>query len=648
MRLCGQPGAGERLLLVLSSRPDTREENGVRRFVGRVLNVAPLSKLEIEQVVGQCEFASRLGEQARRLVCEHADGIALYAIELARLCAATPEENAHHRLLSGPNRINAGLTGQLDALASLKPLAQAAAVLGRVFDARALAAVLEIDERVLKGRLGMLVTLGILSPLASKHEHGFRFKHALLWSQAYGSVLKARRRELHLRMAGELEWRYAVDAWVKPEVVAYHWKKAGLHHEAFSWWSVAAHASAARGAEAESIDYISEALAAKRSSPQVCSGLDEAELHGLLARQQQALRGSAAREAISAYASALELLAENPSQPTDLDLDIAWGLASIHLVRGDIYAALTASSTLLDNARERGRMDFQLLALRIHGTANLMAGRVREAIELLTGSAQMFAAGFEWQSSRNLTSDPTASALAHLASAQALAGDTQAARASRASALARAGKIKDAHTSSNILGVLALGAVHLGEPGIASALARGSEAIALQHAHTYWAARAVLILTWAAARRQPAHGLPAMLAALEGYSSTGTGRASVIAHCLTAEIAIAARQPQQALTLLKPFRNKGHLQGEWIYIPELMRIEALAMHHLGDDPREVGNLLAEADGMARKQGCVAFSTRIVETLAEVGRAQQRSRSRSGAALTGNARCGLRADTKEDA
>ncbi len=623
----------DQLLLIETRRPPNSPPSttGRHRADSITIELGPMSLLDIEAIVQRSPDGVRLSEKNLDLVCGQAEGNPLYALELARLCAERPDSNSHHRLLSSPNRLNAHLTGRLDALADLKPLAQAAAVVGRLFDARVLAAVLGIETRTLTERLQLLVQTGILSDRRDRRAERYRFKHALLWSQAYGSVLKSRRKELHITIARELTRRFDADRAIRPEIVAHHWKKAGRPAEAFAWWCRSAHAAAARGADAISIDCIHEALAAKAVTPDLCTPLQEAELMGLLARQQQTLRGSASPEAITAYEAATSLLASAVHKPTDLDLDIAWGLASIHLVRGDVKLALTASGKLVGEAHERGRTDIKLLALRIHGTASLLSGRVTEAIEVLGGACQISASIADGHHSGHYICDPAASVFAHLASAYAVAGDKAQAHATRQRALERAAQVGDAHTTSNIFGVLALGAIHLGEAGTAAALARASQEIASRHRYTYWAARGALIQAWGATRRTPGRGIEVMRAALETYRNTGAGRASVIAHCLTAEVALDGRQPAEALALLTPFRNKGHLQGEWLYIPELLRLEAIARTMI--DPRhrdDALQLLTEAEGLTTEHGNQSFLSRIRTTRENITTPKKRRSPRARA------------------
>ena len=341
------------VLLVTTMRPATGEQSACPwPPAGQILHIPRLSAAQIERVLAAGNACAGLSPDSRRRIAEHADGIPRYAVELARLCVEMPDSEAHHRLLSRPNRINSELTSRLDALAALKPLAQAAAVLGRRFDCGVLAAILQMDARVLADRLGMLVSLGILEPGASRTAKTFRFTQALLWSQAYGSVLKARRRQLHARAAAVLTVDFAALAAAMPEAIAHHYKKAGDPRRAFQWWCKAAHAAAALGSPATAIAHLSLALAAKDDAPDVCDAIVEAELLSLLGAQRGALRGNASRESVAAYERALQLIETLPARPAELGFDIGWGLAAIQLVSGNIRDAVTMSGRLLEQARD--------------------------------------------------------------------------------------------------------------------------------------------------------------------------------------------------------------------------------------------------------------------------------------------------------
>lgn len=612
------------VLLVVTSRPDPvagRQAAGGSRWQRQHLE--RLAHAEIRHLLDTSEYAVKLDAETRARIADRSDGIPFHALELAGLCAQNADRDGDHRLLARPNRLNAALTNRLDALETLKPLAQAAAVLGRLFDSRILAAVLGMDERVIGERLIMLVDMGLLLRRRDKGWN-YRFHDALLWSQAYGSVLKGRRRELHRRIAGFMQGPGGERFQLRPELIAHHWKKAGLHAKAFEWWFRASMEAAERGAAAKAVAFINHALSAKQLAPEVCSAHDEATLMSVLGGQLRVLRGSSSREAVAAYERAMEVVSGMAARPVDIDLEIAWGISTIHLVRGDIQAAAESSSRLLSEASERHRGDISVLALRVHGTARLLGGSVSEAIRLFEDATSRYDRGMHGEFQRRLVSDPGPVTFAHLATAYAVAGNAEAARARRKQALHLASETRHAHTSANVLGVLTISAVHMGETGIAAALARGCREVATRQGFKYWIARSDIILAWEAAAHDPAGGIDAMRAALKAYSATGSSRAAAFSACLAAEIAIKAGCPEAALGFLAPIRNAGERRGEWLYMPDVRRLEAWAM--VEEDIGRIGvarQMLAEADAMARRHGSVVLQARIEATRAHIERIARR-------------------------
>jgi hypothetical protein len=376
--------------------------------------------------------------------------------------------------------------------------------------------------------------------------------------------------------------------------------------------------AAERGASAKAVAFINHALSAKQLAPEVCSAHDEATLMSVLGSQLRVLRGSASREAVAAYERAMDVVSSMAARPADIDLEIAWGIATIHLVRGDIQAAADSSSRLLSEASERNRDDISLLALRVHGTARLLGGSVREAIGLFEDATSRYDPRMHGEFQRRLVSDPGAVTFAHLATAYAVAGNAEAARSSRKRALILAAETKHPHTTANVFGVLTISAVHMGERGLAAALALACREVSTQHGYKYWLARSDIILAWQDAARNPAASVDEMRRALDAYASTGSKRAAVFSACLAAEVAIKAGCPADALGFLTPVRDAGDRRGEWLYMPEVRRLEAWATWDA--DAGRVGlvlSMLDEADSMSGAHGSVVLGARIEATRALV-------------------------------
>ncbi len=583
------------------------------------LSLGRLSSRHIENILESGDPASLILDEQRRRIVSMADGNPFHALELARIAGSAEIASPYRRLLAGPNRLNSGLAERLDALAELKPLAQAAAVLGRQFDARVLAEALEMETRSVCWRLETLVRMGILARSRSERVFHYRFQDALLWTQAYGSVLRSRRRAFHLKIASVLDGPLGLEIGVVPGVLATHWKRAGKPHRSFSWWLEAAKDASEKGAAALAVSFTNQALCAARSAPEVCSPHQEATLMNILGAQLRALGGGGSIETVAAYERAMRLVSEMAAKPGDIDLDVAWGIAAIHLVRGEVHAAADASGRLMSDATERGRDDILLLSLRLHGTSRLLLGFVAEAVAMLSSAASRYDRQRHGWMFRRYVTDPGASALAHLASAAAIAGKRDVARDARRRALELAADIGHSHTTANVMGVLALSAMNLDEHGTAVALSRAAERIACEHGHAYWQVRSRLILAWHEARSDAREGIDFVCSVLDEYNNIGSGRATAFAACLAAEIAILAGQPRRALELLAPVRMRGRINGEWIYVPEIKRLEATALAQSGrpGDFEAALALLAQGRALAIDHGSTVFLGRIEKARAEI-------------------------------
>lgn len=608
--LADATGSQEKLLVVATARVGRLREEALEQNVRwHRMRLESLDAGEIEQLLLADPALATLSYDAVARISEHAEGNPGIAVALARLSIESGGAHAHYRLLSQPTSLNALLTSRLDALGLLKPVAQAAALLGRVFDSRCLARFLQMELHSVESRLDLLVSRGVLVR-RSKSPHSFRFPQGLVWSQAYGAVPRLRRRELHREIARIVEGDGGVETAVPPEVVAFHWKQAGDHARAFAWWSKAARYEADRDRPEAAVACINEALAAKQQAPQACGEQEEAGLMSLLGAQLRASQGSSSLATIAAYERAREIVAAIPARPRDIDLDISWGLATVHLVRGEIHSAVAASGRLLDDARECGAAGMVLVALRMHGTARLMSGDLRGALADFQAAVDGAGQVHDGETCRRLLSDPGAVALAHLASAQALAGHCEASRRSRAGALGQVARIGHAHTTSNVLGVLALAAMHLDDCHAAAALSRASLAVSAEHGHRYWETRARLILAF---EETIVSGKPCpepLAAELDRYRKSGAGRARTFSTCLAADVALRARRPQMALELLEAATPLAVAQGERLYLPEVIRLEACAKLGLGLlDATEVNALLREAETLAWSFGAIAFARR---------------------------------------
>ncbi len=149
-------------------------------------------------------------------ILERTEGVPLFVEELTKaVLESGPPQGMEdgHRLgapppLAIPCTLQDSLAARLDRLASAKPVAQVGAAIGREFSFKLLAAVAGLGESALAEALEELVGSGLAFRRGSPPEASYTFKHALVQDAAYHSLLKARRQQLHARIAAAMETEF--------------------------------------------------------------------------------------------------------------------------------------------------------------------------------------------------------------------------------------------------------------------------------------------------------------------------------------------------------------------------------------------------------------------------------------------------------
>jgi predicted ATPase len=176
-----------------------------------------------------------LSSEAAAEIVERADGVPLFVEELTRavLEAGGSGEGIEKTLAAAfsssaavPAALHAPLMARLDRLGlAAKEVAQIAAAIGREFSYELLAPVAGRVETELQDALGRLGEAGLIFSRGAPPHSTHLFKHALVRDAAYGSLLRRRREELHIRIASVLEADFAdrIAAW--------------LATSSWRWWS---------------------------------------------------------------------------------------------------------------------------------------------------------------------------------------------------------------------------------------------------------------------------------------------------------------------------------------------------------------------------------------------------------------------------
>jgi class 3 adenylate cyclase/tetratricopeptide (TPR) repeat protein len=228
------------LFVCTLARPELQERrptwgSGRRNFTSIYLE--PLSPSAMENLLSG--LVPGLPDEVRKQILGRAEGIPLYAVETVRMLldrGALAQEGSVYRpvapidTLEIPETLHALIAARLDGLApEERRLLQDAAVLGKTFTKRALAALAGLGEDGLEPLLRSLVRKEIIGVQTDPRspEHGqYSFVQDLLRHVAYETLSKRERRSRHLAAAAHLTSAFDDEEDEIVEVLASHYLDA--------------------------------------------------------------------------------------------------------------------------------------------------------------------------------------------------------------------------------------------------------------------------------------------------------------------------------------------------------------------------------------------------------------------------------------
>ena len=135
-----------------------------------------------------------------------------------------------------PSTLQDSLVARLDRLGSAKEVALTASIIGGEFSYELIKAVSSTSHSMLQADLERLVVADLLGQHGAPPQSRYTFKHALIRDAAFQTVLKARRRELHKRIANEIASGFPEVVEREPELVAHHYTEAEVIDRALEFW----------------------------------------------------------------------------------------------------------------------------------------------------------------------------------------------------------------------------------------------------------------------------------------------------------------------------------------------------------------------------------------------------------------------------
>ena len=292
-------------LMVITHRPEFDPPWAGHGHVG-ALTLNRLSRREGADMVAKVTGGKALPDEVLDQIVAKTDGVPLFVEELTKtvLEAGFLKDSGDAYTLDGPlpplaipATLQDSLMARLDRLSPVKEIAQLGACIGREFSYELLAAVASLRDNELRDALQQLVNSELVFRRGTPPDSTYTFKHALVQDAAYESLLKARRQQLHTKIARAFEERFPHIVADEPELIAHHYTAAGLDERAVPNWRKAGENALMRMALAEAISHLSRALELNDTAePSASRDRQELEIRNSLGTAYMGLLGWTAPE----------------------------------------------------------------------------------------------------------------------------------------------------------------------------------------------------------------------------------------------------------------------------------------------------------------------------------------------------------------
>lgn len=615
-----------RMLLVVTSRPDLQPAWIDRPQVSMHL-LNRLDRQHMDALINGVAGEQRMPEAMREQIMAHSDGVPLFVEELTKtvLENTLPGKETDRTSPLGqrpaivvPSSLQDSLMSRLDRLGSAKEIAQMGAVFGREFSLDLFQLVFAQPDDTLVGALQALSDAGLVVARGQGASTIYSFKHALVQEAAHSSMLRDRRRMLHLQVASALERDTAETAATDPVLLAHHYTEAGAPDRAIDYHLKAAERAMVRCAIAEMVNHLRRGLALLRELPDApATRRRELTLQVALGRGLIDQVGSASDEGYAAFVRARELCIE--LNDTELLLPTLFGLQVYHFTHADPETVISYADEILDLGQRTGSRQATLVGHRVAGSAYLLLGRLQEARTAYERLLDLYQTDTDGGLASDTTRDPFVAGCSFLAICLSVMGFPTDAATVSDRGLRHAEYLQ--HPISTVF-ALRRGCIHsmlLRDIGGVKAMSHKLLEIGTNFETFLGSPEGLLFRSWAllnernepALHRQLQHSLDQL---------DGTQTWALLPFLMSAAAELKGKDGDRpgAAHLLNRAVELVRLTGEKWCEPEITRLRAL---FVSTDPIEAAGLLRSALDMARTQGAKLWELRIATDLASLLRAQ---------------------------
>jgi class 3 adenylate cyclase/predicted ATPase len=583
------------------------------------LTVNRLDRVEVGAMIAALAKDQSLSQTTVAQITAKTDGVPLFIEEMtSAVLEAQRAGGSAHAMLAVPETLHDSLMARLDRLAPMKAVAQVAATIGREFPLALLEKVLPLPKREVDAAIDRLLASGLLFPTGHQANRIFAFKHALVQDEAYASLLRDERRELHVRIAETLCRDFPDTA---PELVAHHYTEARERALAIAYWAKAGQRASERSAFAEAVTHLQTALALLAELPEGPQRNErELQLRQALGGALIAAKGFAADETFDTFKRALELCRQFGDSPQIFS--VLSGIIGFHVSRGEFEQSRALAEDLLERARRQEDSTARLMGHRALGMSLFLMGEFAAARGELSEALELYDVRRHGALAAVFLQDLKAAGLAYLALTSILLGEVEAGLAHGRAAVAHAEELHHPHSICYALTFLAGAHAICGEASAAAAAAERASALAGEYGFPQWLAGASMIRGWARAQLGDIErGLAEGRRSVASLEATGTLIYVHLARYFLAQSLARAGEAEEAMALVEQLlAEAAATSGRW-YEADLHRLKGDLLLARGE-PIAAQRCYESAMAIAIRQGARHWQVRAAAALASVRRDEE--------------------------
>jgi class 3 adenylate cyclase/tetratricopeptide (TPR) repeat protein len=378
-----------------------------------------LSASRIETIVGRCGGVPLLLEEVTRNSLEQSDDAAIGS-------AQAPGSSV-------PPELQLVVESRLGRWPQFKGIIEAASVLGRDFPLPLLDAMVPGQRSEVVEALSVFADHGLFAQPGASGEGRAGFRHGLIRDAVYETLVsKDYLRWLHSHAADALLELYAGTPDASPDVLAQHLCRAERLHEALGIRLAAAEDTFKRGAYVEATGHCEAAEAliddlGDRAEADARVKGEAFRLCVLRGMVGAGVHGYSAEPVAVAYRRAQAMFDE--ATAAESRYPVMRGLATVHLVRGDLPTAFRYSQEALQLAELSGRADYRIDAMSVLAYTTFYFGRLGDCRSWIDKCLALYDAERGDRFRYPVPQDAKTAALALLPTAAWLLGDAHGAEA---------------------------------------------------------------------------------------------------------------------------------------------------------------------------------------------------------------------------